>query len=476
MIIAWMVYTALLTTLVCVSALAAERVVAIWRGARRFVWLAALGAATVVPVLLSIGALPLTERTAPTRVGAGSTSGTLVTALSSDFSTIATNSVSRLFGNAIGIQVYPAMATADPYARSAWMLLSGALLVLYLGAMVRVRLQQRHWRESPLDGEPVLLAHDVGPAVVGAFTPRVVMPDWAFSLDRRSRMLVLRHEEEHIRAGDPQLLLIATFSLVLFPWNPALWFIVSRFRLATEVDCDSRVLLESDEGGEYGMLLLAVCGRRAAPLRLGPSFVERTAHIERRIMAMTAERPRRPLLASVAFGGFAAIAIAFSAPHPAALRNAAPHGDLLTLPSVVVSSYRTGEQSHVVMLNDTQPVPDHRERAAPVTLDAGHARIAIDDLRSLLAKHNPEIFAADSWGKYYVSVVLDSAGKYVWSAAAKNHLYFFGLGKSPSGDPLLLIEDKDKTSLGVFDTYRDVNVAGIRLAPNVAGLELIMVK
>jgi len=65
MMIEWMAYATLLTAFICCAAAAGEHAMAIWRGGRRFVWLAALIIATVIPTVLSVRRPSVTAR-APT--------------------------------------------------------------------------------------------------------------------------------------------------------------------------------------------------------------------------------------------------------------------------------------------------------------------------------------------------------------------------------------------------------------------------
>ena len=195
-----------------------------------------------------------------------------------------------------------------------------------------------------------MVAPNLGPAVIGILEPRVVIPVWAFELDVRSRRFMSRHEDEHIRAADPQLLCVAALTLVFFPWNPALWLIVARLRLAIEVDCDARVLLDGNEGGAYGALLLAVCARRGTSLPLAAALAEHTPDIERRIIAMTELRPRWALLSSSVFATLAAAAIALAAiaPRPTSLRPPKSDGSA-RLPLVRVGAFRTARQVRAVI-------------------------------------------------------------------------------------------------------------------------------
>jgi bla regulator protein blaR1 len=341
-IIAWMVYTALLTVLVAIAAIAAERSVAVWRGGRRLVWLAALGSATVVPLVLATRTIWTHVRIV--RPDAHWMAVERPAASQVDVLPATTISKLSLLRAVVAVRADRAMTVVEPYALAVWLAVSATLLLWYLGALAGIRLLERRWRESSVDGEPVLLARDVGPAVVGMFTPRVVVPDWILTLDRRSRLLVLRHENEHICAGDPQLLAFANLVAIIFPWNPALWFIVNRMRLAVEVDCDARVLLGADDTGDYGALLLKVCAHRTTEMVLAPALAEHTAHIERRIIAMTAQRQRRPLAVSIAFASLSlsVLAIAYVMPRPVELSPAAlgVSKELLTQPIVIVTGHR----------------------------------------------------------------------------------------------------------------------------------------
>jgi hypothetical protein len=191
---------------------------------------------------------------------------------------------------------------ADGPAQILWITTSAIALGAFLGAFIVLRRRRASWTIATVDGHTTWIALDVGPAVVGFVRPRIVLPAWALQLGETDRGLVLRHESEHIRAGDPRLLLIAGLLLVAMPWNPALWWMTRRMRLAMEIDCDARVLRGSDATREYGLLLLAVCERRGATLPLVAALAEQRDLLERRILAMTASRPTYPRLVSTALG------------------------------------------------------------------------------------------------------------------------------------------------------------------------------
>ena len=107
------------------------------------------------------------------------------------------------------------------------------------------------------------------------------------------RRLVVAHEREHVRAGDPALLALGLFGLALFPWNAALWWQVRRLRLAVEMDCDERVLRAHPDVAEYGELLIEVGRRASLAGALVAALSEPRSFLERRIRRMVSGRGRR---------------------------------------------------------------------------------------------------------------------------------------------------------------------------------------
>ena len=180
-----------------------------------------------------------------------------------------------------------------------WVMLS--LLVLAYAAVLLVRLTRarRKWRHAEVDGTAVLVSRNVGPAAVGVRRGMVVIPSWALQLDAELRQLMLLHEREHVRAGDPRLLLGALPLLAVMPWNPLVWLQVLRLRNAIELDCDARVLRQGVDPRRYGSLLLEVGLRRGGHALVFATFAEPRVFLEERIRRI-ARWPlqRRPLRAA----------------------------------------------------------------------------------------------------------------------------------------------------------------------------------
>lgn len=166
-----------------------------------------------------------------------------------------------------------------------------SLGILALGAWSyrKQRLALRAAQVMSIDETMVHVSPSFGPAVFGTRDPRVVIPRWMLNRSADEIRLVLQHEQAHIAAGDPLLLLTGCLALALLPWNPFAWFMLSRLRLAIELDCDARVLAAGASTRRYGALLIDLSAASAPlPALTGaPAFSHRASHLERRIRNMT---------------------------------------------------------------------------------------------------------------------------------------------------------------------------------------------
>lgn len=210
-----------------------------------------------------------------------------------------------------GVRVDALLLAAWAFA-SLWML---ARLALAVRALARV---ERAATADVIAGVPVLVTPALGPAVLGARRPRLLVPRWLLELDAPLRALVLRHEQEHCRVRDPQLTLAAAVAVALVPWNASVWWIARRLRLAMELDCDARVLRGSEDHERYGKLLLVIA-QRQSQVRLAPMLAESNSHLSRRITAMNASRPANPRVRVALLAVVALAAVVWSATYASAL-------------------------------------------------------------------------------------------------------------------------------------------------------------
>ena len=303
----WIAWSALFSALVAVGAVAVERVAAHFGVARRIVWVVALALASVVPALLALRPTSIVETRfvdAPSVLPMASDRGP--------------EAVTTLISPASAVVSKSSWIDLDVWVVRAWLFASLAYLTLLVRAMWQLRAQRSRWVEGTLGGCHVLIARDAGPAVVGVRRPRIVIPRWVLDADAATQSLLLRHETEHVRAGDSRVLFGAALLRMLFPWNAALWWMTRRLGLAIEIDCDARVVRAVGASHAYGLMLLAVGQRFAAAMPNSAFLSEPGTNLEMRILAMTKPRLRRPMAASIPFVAIAigAVAIAAQTPRP----------------------------------------------------------------------------------------------------------------------------------------------------------------
>lgn len=174
-----------------------------------------------------------------------------------------------------------------------WLSLSVLALALIFAVHMRFRRARRAWPVAELHGTRVRLAPNAGPAVAGLARPEIVVPRWLLGRSEDEQRLVLAHEREHLRARDPLLLAAACLAVALVPWHPAAWWMLSRLRLAMELDCDERVIRSGVAARSYGALLIELAGHCSSGMRIGaPALADESTHLKRRLLAMTPRRPR----------------------------------------------------------------------------------------------------------------------------------------------------------------------------------------
>jgi TonB family protein len=219
----------------------------------------------------------------------------------------------------------------------AWAAATVALLLYLAVSALRIHAEGRRWRRGEVDGVAVLVSEATGPAALGLFRGRVVLPEWALTLDEGLRRLLVLHEAEHVRAKDPQLAVAGLVTCALMPWNPVLWWQLSRLRLAIEMDCDARVLGRAGDRARYGSLLLEVGQRRA---RLAVGLAESGSMLERRIRMIAKTTAGRRTVRALGLGALSALvlAVACETPPPTGL------GDVESRPIAAEEALAAGSE------------------------------------------------------------------------------------------------------------------------------------
>ena len=290
MIAQWMLGAIAFSLLCGVAALAAERGLRALGRQTRLVWAAALAIAAMWPVIARVILVPPVDRI----------TGAPATAVVLDVN--ATVSAANPF--------FPAaiFARIDDVLLSTWAI---ATILLLLQLVLAVRTLRRVGRQAQrvnVNGEQVLVDDTLGPAVIGLIAPTIVIPAWLLGMDDALRTLVLRHEREHCRVGDPALVWLSVVATTLLPWNFALWWISQRLRLAMEIDCDARTVATDEDRTRYAKLLLLIAQRKMSA-RFVPTLSDSQSHLGRRISAMHSEPERRPALRAAVACGVAILAV-----------------------------------------------------------------------------------------------------------------------------------------------------------------------
>jgi beta-lactamase regulating signal transducer with metallopeptidase domain len=287
MIATWMLYTLLVGTLVVAAARCAESLLRLIGRPARWIWAVALAAAIGVPMVTALVPAPAVEL---------SEASAATTAAPSE----ARESI------AVTLATMPATRSLDRPLLLAWGALTLALLAVLVHGIGVLRGRRREWLRREMDGRELLIASDTGPAVIGWRRMQVVVPTWVLGLDDDARAMILAHEDEHIRARDPQLMLAGLLAAMLIPWHLPLWYAWRRLRMAIELDCDARVLAGGVNRQSYGEILLEAGSRATrAGLPALATFAERAEQLEERLSAL-APAPVRQRGVRMAGAGIAA--------------------------------------------------------------------------------------------------------------------------------------------------------------------------
>lgn len=127
----------------------------------------------------------------------------------------------------------------------------GVVCVLVVAVQAQRRYGRRLRDATPMADAssrwPVLRAgsNEVGPALVGAWRSRIVLPaDFHECYDAAEQVLILAHEAVHARRGDGWWSLFAQTLATLLWCNPLAWWALAALRHDQELACDAAVLRE----------------------------------------------------------------------------------------------------------------------------------------------------------------------------------------------------------------------------------------
>ena len=253
----------------------------------------------------------------------------------------------------------PTQVAAPPFAwKSLLSLLWIAGVIVAASTMVeRQRGYQRRLRSATrwtgiAGAWPVVQAGDnqMGPAMVGAFHPRIVLPrDFAERYDADERALILAHETIHARRGDGWWCLLANLFLCLFWFHPLAWWASIAMRHDQELACDAAVMREhSGQRRRYALAMLKTQGATAA-LPVGCSWSHRHPIVERIAMLQRRVYPRR-----LGKSGVVVMAIALAGAVYAGEQPGPPSADARAIAEATHFSV------DLTIRRDHEPVPMHQ--------------------------------------------------------------------------------------------------------------------
>ncbi|MFT4117930.1 M56 family metallopeptidase [Bradyrhizobium sp.] len=280
--LAWMTYVNLVSLFLGLAALSFERSARLRKTNTRWLWGGSLLASLIVPFAISSVSVQV-----PLLTTVGDPAASTKTVVLRQM-TLPQLSPSEWIAESVGDVAD--VGGLDAALQTVWIAASASLLLAIVASTLHLAWRRRHWTSENISGVSVYISEDTGPAIVGLFSPRIVLPRWLMTATRAEQKLVLAHEDAHLEAHDAQLLAVALFLLVCMPWNLPLWRQIRRLRCAIEIDCDARVLRRGHAMRRYGELLVAIGEKQQANVAVVAAMSE--SFLEQRIRHMLRRRAK----------------------------------------------------------------------------------------------------------------------------------------------------------------------------------------
>lgn len=377
MMLAWSAYILILSAVLGVTALALEQLSRRCGVATRWVWAHAIVASLLIPAVLLFAPRPVALQSAIE-------ASLVMPAIPVDVS------AENLGSDATAPMPHRSISL-NAALLAAWAVLTTLVITCFAISALRLRRAAAHWTKRRVAGTDVFISASLGPAVVGYFPAKIVLPRWLLQAEASVQRMAVLHESQHLSARDPQLILAALVCVALMPWNLSLWWMLQRLRTAVEVDCDARVLASGEDVVTYGGALLEVAASNARAPLLGPALIEPTTQLEKRITLLSASASTlsKPLAvaASAALLGIAGAAMAqVAAPQPVRLAAMATWDSTGRQGAKLLDAVLDGNSRRVVELIDAGANVNHRRGGdgTPLIVAARHGDSRLVEL--LLAR------------------------------------------------------------------------------------------
>jgi beta-lactamase regulating signal transducer with metallopeptidase domain len=261
---------------------------------RHFVWVTAIAAALVLPVVTTV--MPRWEVALPDEANAGERGRTRAMtgddgrqAITGEQGRAGADPVVSSPSIVLHRPASPSIALhrlrSPGFALSIWAL--GAAGITFLIALSLYRTQRLARRGEPMSHagvlaqvaevsrrlqlpRPVTILHatdDAMPMTWGAFRPHVLVPASFPEWTGARRRAVLVHELAHVKRMDWVTQLMARLCCAIYWWNPLAWIAARRLREERELACDDLVLSHGTVPSSYAGDLLEI----ARSFRTGPA-------------------------------------------------------------------------------------------------------------------------------------------------------------------------------------------------------------
>ncbi|MDO6474994.1 TonB family protein [Alteromonas sp. 1_MG-2023] len=136
-------------------------------------------------------------------------------------------------------------------------------------------LHSKHYLVSPAVSTPLLF---------GILRPQMIMPAFFHSaFTERQQLMIIEHEQTHLRRGDHLWNALALILLSLFWFNPLVWAALSAFRTCQEVSCDAAVLSHKSQADkiQYAKALVQCAEHTTSNNTLYPAYGEKKTMLTR---------------------------------------------------------------------------------------------------------------------------------------------------------------------------------------------------
>ncbi len=262
---------------------------------RHFLWVFALAAATLTPLLMRI--VPAWQSEVAAKVAAA------LPALSEVHAVQRAQQAGGAIVNAVGIEPAGGM---EFIIFAVWF--AGTFIVLCRllpGARMIQRLAARseplatpHWIQAGLRRRIRLLLCEDNPLPLtwGFIRPQILLPGAANQWSQELQFAVLAHEAAHIRRCDWLYQMLAEVACAVYWFHPLFWVARNQLHLESERACDDAVLGRGVEGKEYAQHLLDIARTlKRRPPRWSLAMAGQI-HLEKRLIAVLKPAAnRRPM-------------------------------------------------------------------------------------------------------------------------------------------------------------------------------------